>query len=169
MTCKSTLPDHWKLVNCAKCKVPLSGLSMRGALEAMTESGREAYPVTPTGQIGDKFFCHRCYCTVEKDYFNLPGPRLRLKTRPRKENPKKHRGPRIGPRTRPTHCRMGHEFTPENTYTYDGLRSCKICISDRRKADYAKKKKKAEPPLDEKISAEYHSGVDDSLTASQGS
>lgn len=31
-------------------------------------------------------------------------------------------------RKRPTHCKRGHEFTPENTYTYpNGLRSCRTC------------------------------------------
>ncbi len=33
-----------------------------------------------------------------------------------------------------THCKMGHEFTPENTYTYpSGGRACKICRDSWRK------------------------------------
>lgn len=33
-----------------------------------------------------------------------------------------------GPRTVATHCRRGHEFTPENTYTYKpGIRFCRAC------------------------------------------
>ena len=32
-----------------------------------------------------------------------------------------------------THCKLGHEYTPENTYTHRGCRQCKICrvIRDR--------------------------------------
>lgn len=26
-----------------------------------------------------------------------------------------------------TRCKRGHEFTPENTYVYDGRRACRIC------------------------------------------
>jgi hypothetical protein len=26
-----------------------------------------------------------------------------------------------------THCKNGHEFTPENTYHYRGLRHCRAC------------------------------------------
>lgn len=26
-----------------------------------------------------------------------------------------------------THCKHGHEFTPENTYTFRGMRQCKKC------------------------------------------
>jgi hypothetical protein len=26
-----------------------------------------------------------------------------------------------------THCKRGHEFTPENTYLYRGMRNCKAC------------------------------------------
>lgn len=32
-----------------------------------------------------------------------------------------------------THCKRGHEFTPENTYTYDGSRVCKACRAARLK------------------------------------
>jgi diadenosine tetraphosphatase ApaH/serine/threonine PP2A family protein phosphatase len=30
-----------------------------------------------------------------------------------------------------THCIHGHEFTPENTYSYHGKRVCKTCALDR--------------------------------------
>ena len=30
-----------------------------------------------------------------------------------------------------THCIHGHEFTPENTYTYSGQRMCKTCVFTR--------------------------------------
>lgn len=35
------------------------------------------------------------------------------------------------PKTIPTHCKRGHEFTPENTRVYNGKRICRAC---RRKA-----------------------------------
>jgi hypothetical protein len=28
-----------------------------------------------------------------------------------------------------THCIKGHEFTPENTYTYNGKRQCRKCVN----------------------------------------
>jgi hypothetical protein len=37
-------------------------------------------------------------------------------------------------RERPTHCHMGHEFTPENTYTYsNGKRMCRTCSREWRR------------------------------------
>jgi hypothetical protein len=32
-----------------------------------------------------------------------------------------------------THCPFGHEYTQENTYVYNGKRSCKQCKSRRKK------------------------------------
>lgn len=32
-----------------------------------------------------------------------------------------------------THCRRGHELTPENTYVYKNARACRTCIRNRRK------------------------------------
>jgi len=32
-----------------------------------------------------------------------------------------------------THCKYGHEFTPENTYKRDNKRWCKVCASNRYK------------------------------------
>jgi len=36
-----------------------------------------------------------------------------------------------------THCKHGHEFTPENTYyrqdSKNGIRQCRICIQDRNR------------------------------------
>lgn len=37
---------------------------------------------------------------------------------------------------RPTHCRYGHEWTPENTYQFARQRRCKACS----RATYARKK-----------------------------
>jgi hypothetical protein len=31
-----------------------------------------------------------------------------------------------------THCKHGHEFTPENTYLYRGKRNCRICNRGRQ-------------------------------------
>lgn len=44
---------------------------------------------------------------------------------------------------RATHCKKGHEFTPENTYVYPGtgLRSCRKCKSDGEKERYWKDRK----------------------------
>lgn len=39
-------------------------------------------------------------------------------------------------RRRATHCREGHEFTPENTAVHNGCRSCKTCRRAKRKARY---------------------------------
>src|ERR1051326_792914 len=43
------------------------------------------------------------------------------------------------PRTRPTHCRRGHELTPENTKPQvDGRRTCRICYRAACKRWYRK-------------------------------
>lgn len=34
----------------------------------------------------------------------------------------------------PTHCRRGHEFTPENTYTTLTQRSCRTCKAEVKRA-----------------------------------
>ena len=38
-----------------------------------------------------------------------------------------------------THCKRGHEFTPENTY-YQGGRQCRQCLAIRKAAQRAKKR-----------------------------
>ena len=41
----------------------------------------------------------------------------------------------------PTHCKRGHEFTPENTYVKpDGRRQCRACVSMHRSTYRAKRK-----------------------------
>lgn len=35
-----------------------------------------------------------------------------------------------------THCKQGHEFTPENTYTFRRMRHCRICNRTRALAWY---------------------------------
>jgi hypothetical protein len=37
---------------------------------------------------------------------------------------------------RKTHCKRGHEFTPENTYVYNKQRACKACQAGRSRGDY---------------------------------
>jgi len=39
-----------------------------------------------------------------------------------------------------THCPQGHEYTPENTLTYRGMRSCKLCSNTRALALYYRRK-----------------------------
>jgi hypothetical protein len=40
-----------------------------------------------------------------------------------------------------THCRRGHEFSPDNTYVYpDGRRECRTCCRMRQAARYAARK-----------------------------
>lgn len=38
------------------------------------------------------------------------------------------------PRKLKTHCPQGHEYTEENTYVYNGVRSCKVCRKTKTKA-----------------------------------
>lgn len=35
-----------------------------------------------------------------------------------------------------THCPQGHEYTPENTYTWHGQRQCRTCKSEKNKQWY---------------------------------
>jgi hypothetical protein len=39
-----------------------------------------------------------------------------------------------------THCPQGHAYTPENTLTYRGMRSCRQCNKERSLARYYAKK-----------------------------
>jgi hypothetical protein len=47
-----------------------------------------------------------------------------------------------------THCKHGHEFTPENTYMYHGFRTCRVCNSARSAVKYHKFRE--QNPLTEK-------------------
>lgn len=41
-----------------------------------------------------------------------------------------------------THCKRGHEFTPENTVRpRDGRRRCRTCLNDRQRAKYHARRK----------------------------
>jgi hypothetical protein len=42
-----------------------------------------------------------------------------------------------------THCPHGHEYTPENTYSFKGSRFCRTCQAARNKTYQAKKGKVA--------------------------
>ncbi len=37
-----------------------------------------------------------------------------------------------------THCKRGHEFTPENTRRHEGRRRCRACLLASGRADHAK-------------------------------
>jgi hypothetical protein len=37
-------------------------------------------------------------------------------------------------RTKRTHCKRGHEFTPDNTTMASGRRTCRQCVNDRLKS-----------------------------------
>ena len=39
-----------------------------------------------------------------------------------------------------SHCKHGHEFTPENTRIYKGKRNCRECLNNNTKAYYERKK-----------------------------
>lgn len=41
-----------------------------------------------------------------------------------------------------THCKKGHEYTPENTRMYSGFRSCVICQREKSRRNYKKTWKK---------------------------
>ena len=43
-----------------------------------------------------------------------------------------------------THCPQGHEYTPENTYLYNGMRSCKACSNARALAIYYRRKARSQ-------------------------
>jgi hypothetical protein len=47
-------------------------------------------------------------------------------------------------KARKTHCKHGHEFTPENTMIYGGFRQCRECNRLRQRRDFVRQEK---PPL----------------------
>jgi hypothetical protein len=47
-------------------------------------------------------------------------------------------------KARKTHCKHGHEFTPENTAYHGGFRQCRECNRLRQRRDYVRPEK---PPL----------------------
>lgn len=57
---------------------------------------------------------------------------LHLQAVPMRENTLRGFGP-SAENARKTHCKRGHEFTPENTYLHDGRRICKQCNRDRNR------------------------------------
>lgn len=63
-------------------------------------------PVTRGDNNGKERSCNNCGCGVE-------------------EAAKKRRAR--------THCKRGHEFTPENTYTRNSMRTCLTCKRERKK------------------------------------
>lgn len=47
-----------------------------------------------------------------------------------------------------THCKNGHAFTPENTYTT--LKGCRVCLACRRKYDHFRRRKVLHQPVIER-------------------
>lgn len=43
------------------------------------------------------------------------------------------RGRKIQAQLAKTHCPQDHEYTPENTMTYNGMRSCRMCNRERKR------------------------------------
>lgn len=58
---------------------------------------------------------------------------------------RKYRGP-MSPRKKKTHCKHGHEYTPENTILLRNHRSCRACLNERHKRYYWAKKARAVRP-----------------------
>jgi hypothetical protein len=52
------------------------------------------------------------------------------------------------PRTKQTHCAMGHELTEENVYVYpsSGNRRCRICLAADQRRAYLRRKSKLTTP-----------------------
>jgi hypothetical protein len=47
----------------------------------------------------------------------------------------------VGPKPLPTHCKKGHEHTPENIYrTKDNARACRACRQQWMRDFYARQK-----------------------------
>jgi len=51
------------------------------------------------------------------------------------------KGRTVNQNTNKTHCKQGHEFSPENTYYYSQGRQCRICQRIRNKESKRKKRK----------------------------
>ena len=52
-----------------------------------------------------------------------------------------------------THCPQGHEYTPDNTYTYDGRRHCRACRHMRARESYHARK------LQTQIAVGFHGSI----------
>jgi len=48
-----------------------------------------------------------------------------------------------------THCKRGHEFTPENIKMTGGARTCRICDRARRRAQLERRKEADRKALEE--------------------
>ena len=76
-------------------------------------------PYTPTGYQLDHIKCNNRAC-VNPEHMRLV---------PQRENNAR----RI---REMTHCKRGHEFSPENLCTYLGQRICLLCVKERRKQEH---------------------------------
>lgn len=76
---------------------------------------------------------------------------LRWDTRKANAEDRIHAGNAIGWNAEKTHCKHGHEFTPENTYVHRGERACRTCRSARARAAY-----RANPDRARKYARDYY-------------
>jgi hypothetical protein len=67
--------------------------------------------------------CRNRIC-VRPDHLEVVSHRQNIRRIPKQEHGKFQR--------QKTHCPQGHEYTPENTYSYQGWRQCRTCREARR-------------------------------------
>lgn len=78
--------------------------------------------IAHVGLVPDGLFvCHRCDTPACVNPHHLFLGTAADNNRDRELKGRTARGPRV------THCTHGHEFTPENTYTWRGSRTCRAC------------------------------------------
>ena len=58
------------------------------------------------------------------------------------------RGRHVSPNAAKTHCKRGHDFTPENTYVKARSRECRKCYRERNRQWWAENRKKPQPDRD---------------------
>ncbi len=96
------------------------GLRRRSGEYAHRRVWEECFGLIPDGMV----IHHRCAnkACVNPEHLELTTPEEHADTAP-------------GQRRAQTHCKRGHAFTPENTYTSTrGCRDCKTCERQRRRA-----------------------------------
>lgn len=90
------------------------------------------------GPIPDGMYvCHRCdnpRC-VNVEHLFLGSPEVNVQDAKQKGR----RAPNPSPMRGRTHCKRGHEFTPENTIRTKGGRNCRECQRMHDRASYARK------------------------------
>lgn len=81
------------------------------------------------GSIGSLFCCHSCDnpSCVNPNHMFIGTPKDNMID---KANKGRHHNSKV------THCPRGHEYTEDNTYTNNGRRNCKICITESGRTYY---------------------------------